>query len=153
MKQITADGRSPRKEGRVFVEPYGMVKADNEGSELEIELLTVLHQELPGITYGMLREFRFNPPAIHKFDFAWPDIKIAIEIEGGLYSGGRHTRGAGYEADLIKYNEAVLRGWIVLRFGTNHVRRERESSLMMIRRAFNIRKSGDRIGDLIDLVV
>ena len=40
----------------------------------------------------------------------------AVEIEGGTWSGGRHTRGAGYEADCIKYNIATLKGWRVLRF-------------------------------------
>jgi very-short-patch-repair endonuclease len=57
-----------------------------------------------------------------RFDFAYPSIKLAIEIEGGLYTGGRHTRGAGYEKDLEKYNSATLLGWRLLRFSTGQIK-------------------------------
>lgn len=42
--------------------------------------------------------------------------KIAIEIEGGAWTRGRHTRGAGFIRDMEKYNHAALLGWRVLRF-------------------------------------
>jgi very-short-patch-repair endonuclease len=61
-------------------------------------------------------EFRFHPKRRWRFDFAWPAEKIAVECEGGTWSGGRHTRGKGYEGDCEKYNEAVILGWRVLRF-------------------------------------
>lgn len=51
-----------------------------------------------------------------RFDFAWPDRMVAVECEGGTWSGGRHTTGAGFEKDTEKYTEAALRGWVVLRF-------------------------------------
>ena len=50
-----------------------------------------------------------------RFDFAWPIYKIAVEIEGGTWSGGRHTRGQGFEADAEKYNTAESMGWHVFR--------------------------------------
>lgn len=56
------------------------------------------------------------------FDFAWPDEQLAIEIEGGIYVGGRHVRGAAFEVDTVKYNTAALLGWRVLRFGPAAVR-------------------------------
>jgi very-short-patch-repair endonuclease len=51
-----------------------------------------------------------------RFDFAYPERKVAIECEGGTWSRGRHVRGAGYAKDLEKYNQAVAMGWKVLRF-------------------------------------
>lgn len=50
-----------------------------------------------------------------RFDFAWPDHELAVEIEGGIWAGGRHTRGRGFMEDCRKYNEATLMGWRVLR--------------------------------------
>ena len=51
-----------------------------------------------------------------RFDFAWPDRMLAVEIDGGAFSGGRHTRGAGFSEDCRKLNAATLLGWRVLRF-------------------------------------
>ena len=56
-----------------------------------------------------------------RFDFAWPAIRLAVEVDGGTWASGRHTRGAGYEADCEKLNEAVLRDWRVLRVTTKQV--------------------------------
>ena len=62
------------------------------------------------------REHRFHPKRRWRFDFAWPDVMLAVEVEGGTWSKGRHTRGRGFAADCEKYNEAALLGWRVLRF-------------------------------------
>jgi len=62
------------------------------------------------------REFLFHPVRKWRFDFAWPDKKIAVEVEGGIWTGGRHTRGKGFLDDCEKYNQAALLGWMVLRF-------------------------------------
>lgn len=61
------------------------------------------------------REHRFHHKRRFRFDFAWPDLKIAVEIDGGTWAGGRHTRGAGYHNDCIKFNLAACSGWVVLR--------------------------------------
>lgn len=58
------------------------------------------------------REYRFHPKRRWRFDFAWPSVKVAVEIEGR----GRHQTFTGYRADLEKYNEAVQLGWRILRF-------------------------------------
>jgi very-short-patch-repair endonuclease len=62
------------------------------------------------------REYRFAPPRRWRFDFCWPDQRLAVEVEGGIYSGGRHVRGSGFEKDAEKYNAATIAGWRVLRF-------------------------------------
>ena len=56
------------------------------------------------------------------FDFCWPDKKIAVEIEGGVFSGGRHTRPKGFINDIEKYNTATCLGWRVFRFTTQMVK-------------------------------
>lgn len=67
------------------------------------------------------RELVFAPPRRWRADFAYPDLRILIEVEGGTWRRGRHTRGAGYEKDCEKYNAAALAGWLVLRFTANMV--------------------------------
>ena len=70
---------------------------------------------------GWEREYQFHPTRKWRFDFAWPLEKFAVEIEGGVWSGGRHTRGKGFIEDCIKYNEAVMLGWRVIRVTTEMV--------------------------------
>ena len=67
------------------------------------------------------REFRFHPTRKWRFDFAWPEYKVACEVEGGTWIGGRHTRGLGFQKDCTKYNEAALMGWLVLRVTEAHI--------------------------------
>lgn len=60
-------------------------------------------------------EFRFHPTRKWRFDYAWPAHRLALEVEGGSWSAGRHTRGAGFALDLEKYNTATALGWRLLR--------------------------------------
>lgn len=64
----------------------------------------------------LVAEYKFHPTRKWRFDFANVSEKIAIEIEGGIYSQGRHTRGSGFRNDTIKYNQATILGWRVLRY-------------------------------------
>src|SRR5262245_35166964 len=68
------------------------------------------------------REFRFRPSRRWRFDFCWPVQRVACEVEGGVWSGGRHTRGRGFEHDAAKYNAATLEGWRVLRVTAGMIR-------------------------------
>ena len=59
-----------------------------------------------------VREFQFHPQRKWRFDFAFPDQKIAVEVEGR----GRHQSFSGFEIDCDKYNAAAAMGWRVLRY-------------------------------------
>ena len=65
-------------------------------------------------------EHRFHPTRKWRFDLAWPDRLMACEVEGGSWVNGAHSRGAHFESDCEKYNEATILGWRVLRV-TNHM--------------------------------
>lgn len=63
----------------------------------------------------IVRELKFHPKRQWRFDFCIPTHMIAIEVEGGAFTQGRHTRGAGFIGDMEKYNEAVILGWKIYR--------------------------------------
>jgi len=65
--------------------------------------------------YNVVSEYRFCKRR-WRFDYAIPDKKIAIEIEGGVWISGRHNRASGFLKDMEKYNTATILGWRVLRF-------------------------------------
>ncbi len=62
------------------------------------------------------REYKFHPQRRWRFDGAYPSLKLAFEVEGGIYSRGRHVRPEGYKGDVEKYNAATCLNWRVLRF-------------------------------------
>ena len=68
-------------------------------------------------------ELVFAPPRRWRFDFAFPDKMIAVEIEGGIWIQGRHTRGSGFVKDLEKYNQATRMGWRVYKFTPTELRK------------------------------
>ena len=83
-------------------------------SQSDLEATMALHiraNELPEPE----REYRFAPPRRWRFDFAWPAAMLALEVEGGVWSTGGHTSGKGVTDDCEKMNEALIRGWRVLR--------------------------------------
>lgn len=68
-----------------------------------------------------LREYEFHATRKWKFDFAFPEAKLAIEVEGGTKGKSRHTKHKGFSADCEKYNAAAMQGWMVLRYTTDMV--------------------------------
>ena len=61
------------------------------------------------------REYKFSSHD-YKVDFAFMRQRLAIEIEGGVWTNGRHTRGSGFIRDIEKYNALTLAGWRLLRY-------------------------------------
>lgn len=80
-------------------------------SQHRIFLATIKAEGLPEPT----AEYRFDAVRRWRFDYAWPENMVALEVEGGIYSHGRHVRGKGYLNDMHKYNAATIAGWRVLR--------------------------------------
>ena len=95
-------------------------------SALEDELalhIRVLRQSEGRKYLGEVKqEYRFHPVRRWRFDFAWPEFKVALEAEGGTYGKGRHVRPTGFEKDCEKYNEATLMGWRVYRFTSKMIK-------------------------------
>lgn len=85
-----------------------------ETLEFQIKLLK-LHE-------GMEREARFHKSRMWRFDFSWPEKKIAAECEGGSWNRGAHVRPLKFTQDCIKYNTATLEGWKVFRFTSDMIK-------------------------------
>lgn len=99
------------------------------------------------------------------FDFAWPSLRLAVEIEGAAFGrvirvfsgvehrrgaqipisnktirvGGRHNTGQGMQADCEKYSWAAILGWTVVRATTTMVRDGQ--AIELVREAFRRRQS------------
>jgi hypothetical protein len=59
-------------------------------------------------------EYRFHPTRRWRFDFAWPFEQVALEVQGGIFVRGRHSRGAALLAEWVKLNTAATMGWRIL---------------------------------------
>jgi very-short-patch-repair endonuclease len=81
-----------------------------------------LHFQMMAMKWKFVRELRFHPTRLWRFDFAFPDMKIAVEVHGGIHKAGRHTRGTGFRQDREKMNSAQLLGWIVLEVTPEHIK-------------------------------
>ena len=66
-------------------------------------------------------ELKFHPARRFRFDISWPKYMLAVEVDGGVWTGGRHSRGKGMVADMTKKNLAVLMGWRVLSVTNTHI--------------------------------
>lgn len=83
---------------------------------------STLANQLRVLKISFEQEYKFHPKRKWRADFHIMGKKILIEVEGGIWSGGRHTRGKGYIGDMEKYNAAVVMGYQVLRFSTEQVK-------------------------------
>ncbi len=46
-----------------------------------------------------------------RMDYAWPERKLALEVQGGIFIQGRHSRGAALLKEWEKLNTAAGIGW------------------------------------------
>lgn len=69
------------------------------------------------------RQVRFHPVRRYKLDFGWPDLKLGIEIEGGIWNySASHTSASGIKRDIDKHNLAIQSGWTVVRADSTMVK-------------------------------
>ena len=108
VKATRAKGRSKRPK----------VKSEKIPNEFEAKLA----RELKTLKIDFEQEFKFHPDRKWKADFHLIDKKILVEVEGGIWTSGRHTRGKGYLGDMEKYNAATMMGFQVIRFSTDQVK-------------------------------
>ena len=79
--------------------------------------LKLLQQKFKDVE--VVREFQFHPTRKWRFDYAMPALKVAVEVDGGVWTGGRHINPTGYINDMEKLNTAASMGWLVLRITTD----------------------------------
>jgi len=75
---------------------------------------------------------------IARVDFAYPELKIAIEVDG--YE--KHSTVEAFQHDRTRQNDLVEFGWIVLRFTWDDVVHRPEKVAARIRRVLGARTSG-----------
>ena len=96
-------------------------KSKVKGEKIVSKGEAALIQQLRAFKIEFVQEFQFHTSRKWRADFHIKNTKLLIEVEGGIWSGGRHTRGKGYLGDMEKYNAATMMGFQVLRFSTEQV--------------------------------
>ena len=94
----------------------------SRGAKIESEGESLLKMQLKALKIEFEQEFKFHAKRKWRADFHITGKKLLVEVEGGIWSGGRHTRGKGYLGDMEKYNAATVMGYRVIRFSTEQVK-------------------------------
>lgn len=91
-------------------------QSGSEGAEMnkiqKLYYLNLLNEIVP----GWEMEYKFHPKRQWRADYCNQELQILVEIEGGVFIGGGHVRGAMYIKNCEKYNAASMLGWVVLRY-------------------------------------
>jgi len=101
------------------------------------DAVQLLEMDLRAAEIVYVREYQFAKPRRWRFDFAIPGRKIAIEVDGATWTGGRHTSGSGFTKDMEKFNEAGLLGWRIFRVTPQQVKNGQ--AIVLLERIFEKR--------------
>lgn len=101
---MTIEKQTPTKQKKAAKKPEKKPKADI--------FTTICKSDL---RIEVVKEFLFHPTRKWRFDYAIPEYKIALEVEGGVWTRGRHIRPQGFLGDIEKYNAGTLLGWRIFR--------------------------------------
>ncbi len=110
-RRVSTTDRAPASPKR-----QATAKRGKNLTDLEADLLRDLALLGMPVSDDDGHEIRFHPTRRWRLDHGWRALRLAFELEGATFVGGRHTSGAGFEGDCRKYNAAALMGWQVLRF-------------------------------------
>lgn len=76
-----------------------------------------------GLKIEFVKEFKFHKKRRWRIDYYLPQYRVGVEIEGGVWIQGRHTRGQGFINDCEKYNQAQIGGIRVLRYSADTIKK------------------------------
>lgn len=115
-----------------------------------------------------IRELLFIPGRRFRLDFAWPESRVGVELEGAtlgrpvkchkcgtlararkgdgslggqLRVGGAHSTGEGVQRDCQKNNLALSQGWAILRFTSKDVKERGKACVDQVAELIKFRKS------------
>lgn len=91
----------------------------SQGSEAEVALAQQLVME--GLTFA--REYRFHPARLWRLDFWFADAQLGVEVQGGGWTGGRHSRGGGIERDCEKSAYVAIAGYRLMMVTPSQIKR------------------------------
>ncbi|HEY0983542.1 DUF559 domain-containing protein [Schlesneria sp.] len=105
---------------------------DREGQFLKLWQAFASDKPLPE------RQYVFHATRKWRFDFAWPQFKVAVEIDGGVFQrkATGHRSMDGVVKQMEKLNIAQIAGWKVLRFHPNDLDKTPEDTVRMVESAF-----------------
>jgi len=83
------------------------------------------------------KEYKFHKTRKWRSDYAWKKEKVMVELEGGVFTRGRHVRPSGFIGDCDKYNAAALDGWTLLRYTIEHVNNRQEEIIEQLTEALH----------------
>ena len=112
------------------------------GSALENELDFMIKAENLPVPQ---REFRFCRDRKFRFDFAWPILRIAVEVQGGLWIIGRHNRPSAMDSEYEKLNLATLYGWRMFLFTPRMIRSG--EAIDLLKQILYKKQWGDQLDD------
>jgi hypothetical protein len=96
---------------------------------------------------GEAPQFEAPEPEYHalgdrrRFDYAWPARKVLVEVHGGVFISGGHTRGSGFIADRQKMRSAAIDGWLVLEYVTTELEEDPIGCAKQLAAALEARKA------------
>lgn len=103
--------------------PINLIKSNFE--DLFYNQIKNLKLKLP------VREYKFCSYRRWRSDFCWIEERIIFEIEGGIFSRGRHIQSIGFIKDCEKYNMASLLGYRIFRIIPAQVKNGEGISLLI----------------------